>query len=161
VQTQELKDLWERLERVRADLMSLLDGVGDEALAWAPPGVKNPPAVIARHLAGAESYWIGEVAGGRPANRDRASEFSRPLWSRTWLVEALTQSRAVSEQVFRGLTGAALDEAAGASLRFRPASAPAMLTRRWAILHALEHESYHLGQLSVLLRLQPEGGVGA
>ena len=158
MQTQELKDLWERFEFVRKELLTLLEGATDEDLTYVPAGFRNPAAVIARHLAGAELYWIGQVVGGRDAQRNRDAEFSRPLWSRAWLLEALSKSRDLSAEVFRELDGASLDGPPASPLPIKPPYAPDPLTRRWALLHLLEHEAYHLGQLSLLLRIARESG---
>ncbi len=156
MQTQELKDLWERLESLRAQVLELVARATDEDLAWVPAGILNPPAVILRHLAGAESFWITQVAGGHDVGRDRAQEFARPLWSRAQLLEALSRSRDRSERTFRELADRDLDEPVGRALEHRPPFAPPELTRRWAILHAMEHESYHLGQLMLLMRIRNE-----
>ena len=149
--------MWERLEAIRAQVLGLLEQAREEDLQYVPPGFRNPAAVIARHLAGAELFWIGQLVGGRDAHRDRESEFTRPWWSRAWLLEALSKSRDISEQVFRELDGTSLDQEV-APLAHKPDFAPEHMTRRWAILHMLEHEAYHLGQLTLLLRIEHETG---
>ncbi len=156
MQNQELIDLWERLDKTRALVLELLENASEEDFAFVPPGFNNPASVIARHLAGAENFWIGQVAGGHDVHRDRNSEFSKPGWSRAWVLEALSKSRDLSERVFKEMDPAKLDEEVSATLAFKPPHAPEHLTRRWAILHALEHEAYHLGQLSILLRATRE-----
>lgn len=158
MQNQELIDLWERLDKTRAQVLALLESASEEDLQYVPPGFNNPASVIARHLAGAESFWIAQVAGGHDVHRDRDLEFSKPWWSRAWALEALSKSRDLSERVFKEMDPAKMDEEVSATLVFKPAHAPEHLTRRWAILHMLEHEAYHLGQLSLLLRIARESG---
>ena len=160
MQTRELMDLWDRLEAVRADVLRLLEDATEPELAWAPPGFRNPAAVIGRHLAGAEKFWIGQLVGGTDVKRQRDLEFSRPLWTRAALLEELSRTRDLSARVFRGLDASSLDRRVE-TLVHRPPHAPEDMTARWAILHTLEHESYHLGQLSVLLRAARAGAARA
>ena len=53
------------------------------ALNWRPPvtgagadPATNTAAAIAAHVSGGQRYWIGEVIGGVPAQRDRAAELA-------------------------------------------------------------------------------------
>lgn len=158
MQNQELIDLWERLEYVRVQVLALLENASEEELAFVPAGFNNPACVIGRHLAGVETYWIGQVVGGIDAHRDRPAEFAKPGWPRAKVLEALSKSRDVSQKVFQSLEPAGLDGPIHLLPGFTPPHSPENPTRRFAILHVLEHESYHLGQLSVLLRIVKESG---
>src|SRR4051794_35795658 len=81
--TAELDNYIDFVKQIEKQALEVLDGLPPEALNWRPlpeaPGVDahatNSLAVMAAHLAGSMRHWVGEVAGGRPAHRDRDAEF--------------------------------------------------------------------------------------
>ncbi|MBI1880044.1 MAG: DUF664 domain-containing protein, partial [Chloroflexi bacterium] len=65
----------DRLEELHDDMRQAITGLPPAALDWSPGPEMNSLGVLATHVAGSERYWVGEVAGGNPANRDRPTEF--------------------------------------------------------------------------------------
>ena len=64
------------LEEKHADFEAALAGLPPEAINWQPCAGANSLAVLAVHSAGAERFWIGDVAMQEPLERDRPSEFA-------------------------------------------------------------------------------------
>jgi uncharacterized damage-inducible protein DinB len=113
----------------------------DERQAWARSGAGcNSVGNLVLHLCGNLSQWVLSGLGGAPDTRERAFEFAADrAATRGELVERLDS---VVERC-RGVI-AALDDAALA--------APRTIQDRetdglGALLHAVEHMSYHTGQI--------------
>ncbi len=128
----------------------LLEGLAPEALNWRPletgdQDVTNSLAVLVTHAAGAVEYWVVQVAGGRPVARNRAAEFQ----ARATDVEALRQRLAAAceaaGQALQGLRPEHLDEVVEGRDR--------QVARRWALLHAVQHSSLHLGHMQLTRQL--------
>ncbi|GAB4455523.1 MAG: hypothetical protein Fur0044_49770 [Anaerolineae bacterium] len=131
------------LERLHADLRSVLEGVPQEGLDWVPPGPEmNSLAVLAAHITGSERYWVGEIAGGDPAHRDRSAEFRTEKVDGTALLAGLEASLAHSRATLAQLTLADLETR-------RPAVDRDEVTVAWALFHSLQHIATHLGQMQM------------
>ena len=70
-----------KLSDLRNQAKSLLDGLPAEALDWRPirgegEMATNSLLVIAAHLAGSQTYWMKEIIGLTPIQRDREAEFA-------------------------------------------------------------------------------------
>src|SRR5215469_4260542 len=63
------------LEETWDALLKAVSGADDAALYWTPGPEFNSVAILLRHLAGSERWWIGEQIGGVPAHRNRGAEF--------------------------------------------------------------------------------------
>ena len=50
------------LETLHNEIAEALDGLPEEAANWSPAGDSNSLVVLAIQAAGAERYWIGDVA---------------------------------------------------------------------------------------------------
>ncbi len=72
-----LEAYWERLQSLHADILAAIDGLPAIALDWSPDPEINSVAVLVTHVAGSERYWIGEMAGGRPAQRSSSPRVRR------------------------------------------------------------------------------------
>lgn len=131
---------------------------------WRPSGLPsaNPVAVLVTHLAGANAFWVGELAGGRPSGRVRQAEFAADVAERATLaslVERVQTSDRLVEEVLAELDDAKLLEpvargepAAGATSHplLQSGEVP---TRLFCLLHALTHHAHHHGQLLWLGKL--------
>src|SRR5690606_8899837 len=109
----------------------------------------NSLAVTAHHMAGSERFWVGEAAGGRPAQRDREAEFRATASSAAELTALLAEALAVSTEALGALTPAQLAE----TITVRGAFGERTVTRRWAIVHALTHLAVHLGHMQITRQL--------
>src|SRR5574338_733002 len=68
-------DYLKLLQARHDEILAALEGVSSTALDWTPGAEMNSISVLVFHLTGAERYWIGDVAGQDPAERDRDAEF--------------------------------------------------------------------------------------
>lgn len=142
-----LVDYLDRLTDVHRDLNAALRDLPVEALDWSPGPEINSLAVLAAHAAGSERYWIGDVAGGEPSNRDRAAEFKTAGVESEMLIVRLEASFAHSQSVLKRLTLADLEKVTSVKHGDR------MVTGAWALQHALEHVSVHLGHMQIVRQL--------
>jgi len=141
------------LEILHTDFHRVVEPLTDQEINWRHPYLSNTIGILLRHVAGSERYWIGEVVGGRPAQRNRASEFGHEPLSKGPLVEDLREAQAVATAVLERLTAA--DLLAEVEVTFRGRTSQA--TRAWAILHSLQHASYHLGQVQLFKKMATGG----
>jgi uncharacterized damage-inducible protein DinB len=146
--TPELEHYQAAFERLHADAARALEGLPAAALNWRPlegDESTNSLAMTAAHMAGSERFWVGEVAGERPAHRDREAEFHVTAGSAGDLTALLDQALAVSRESLGSLAPAKLDETVTTRDR--------TVTRRWAVLHAIEHIAVHLGHMQLTRQL--------
>lgn len=137
------------LEDLRRQVVEAVAPLDDDQINRAVPGLSNTAGIVLRHLAGSERYWIGEVAGGRPAHRNRDAEFGTERLSKDELLGNLQRVAALSLEVLESLSRENLAEEVEAH---RP-SGPVRETRLFALLHATQHLAYHLGQIRIMAKL--------
>ncbi len=126
-------------------------GVEETVFHWTPSPEFNSVAILLRHLAGSERFWIGEAIGGIPSQRVRDKEFAHDRPQREDVLRAVDDARRVTREVLAPLTMADLQaEAAPSTARGTP---PRRATKLWALLHYIEHLGYHRGQGLLLLKL--------
>jgi len=130
-------DFLRLLEEKHADFVAAFEGLPAEAVNWQPGEGMNSLAVLAVHTAGAERFWIGDVAMGEPLKRDRPGEFAAKL------AASLDYARVALERL------ALADLSA---LRVSPRNGQET-TAGWAILHALEHTAMHAGHAQLTRQL--------
>jgi uncharacterized damage-inducible protein DinB len=112
-----------------------------EALAWRPPAEDaNPLVVLAVHAMHSTRWWLSVATGASMPERDRPSEFRATAGDPDELRSLIER---MSEEC-RGLLAS--------SKRFDPAAtwtSPTdgeVVTRGWALLHAIEHLREHAAQ---------------
>jgi uncharacterized damage-inducible protein DinB len=135
------------LQKCHNDILQAIEGLPSEALDWVPGEDMNSINVLLFHTTGSVRYWIGDVAVQESSNRDREAEFKvRGLETdilRKRLADNLDYARTVCEK----LTLADLE-----AVRVL-ASDGRQTTVAWALLHALEHATLHLGQIQLTRQL--------
>ena len=141
------EDYLERLERLHRDLEEAIAGLSVEALDWVPGPDMNSLCVLIVHLTGAERYWIGEMVGEIPANRDRPSEFRAHGLDEAALKQCLAESRAVARTALEKTSLDDLDTVRTSPLQERT------FTKGNALLHALEHTGLHTGHAQITRQL--------
>ena len=148
-----LQDYLERLESLHDGIERTIEGLSTEALDWVPGPDMNSLAVLAVHVAGAERYWIGDVAGRDPSDRHRSAEFrARGLDAaalKAYLAESLAHSRGVLE-------GLALPDLEASRVSPRDGRE---FTVAWCLAHALEHAALHLGHTQITRQLWEQGQI--
>ncbi|HLJ59472.1 MAG TPA: DinB family protein [bacterium] len=140
----------EHLDEVWSSLLDAVKPVDDELFQWCPGSEFNSIAILLRHLAGSERWWVGEAIGGVPANRNRDAEFVHDSPRRENVLRAVEDARAVTRRVLAGATVQDLATRISPSPRFAGEDRP---TKMWALLHYLEHLGYHRGQILLLRNL--------
>jgi uncharacterized damage-inducible protein DinB len=147
----ELEQYAQAFDRLHAEAAAVLKDLPPEALNWRPlegDESTNSLASTLNHLAGSERYWVGEVAGERPAHRDRDAEFRARAASAAELQALLDQAAALTRETLGRLPPAKLDETVTVGMgRERTVS------RRWAVVHALEHIAVHVGHMQLTRQL--------
>lgn len=141
----------EHLDDVWDSLLAAVREIDDDLLQWCPGPEFNSVAILLRHLAGSERWWIGEQIGGVPAHRNRDAEFVHDNPPRPAVLRAVDEARALTRRVLSGVTVA--DLAALVPAKTKRLSSPEQPSKHWALLHYLEHLGYHRGQILLLRNL--------
>jgi uncharacterized damage-inducible protein DinB len=146
----ELKTCLELLEGLREAAAACIEGLPAEALNWRPlegtdENETNSLAATFAHLTGSQRYWVGQIVGGRDARRVREAEFRVTAEDAGELLRQLEATYALLREVLAGVTAEQLDEAVDTGRR--------TVTRRWAMLHALEHGALHVGHMQLTRQL--------
>ncbi|MFN8376829.1 MAG: DinB family protein [Anaerolineae bacterium] len=118
-----------------------------EALDWVPGTEMNSFCVLVVHTAGATRYWVGDVAMGELSGRDRAAEFLAHGLDGDTLRQRLDNVLTYTQGVLERLT---LDDLERVCIVPRDGR---QTTAGWALLHALEHISLHLGHAQITRQL--------
>ena len=129
------------------EIIEALEGLPSAALDWTPGPETNSISVLIFHLTGAERYWIGDVASQDPKERDREAEFRVREVGIDVLKKRLADNLEYARQALSRLTVQDL-EAVRVSARDERS-----FTVAWALLHALEHTTLHLGQIQITRQL--------
>ncbi len=132
---------YERLQTLHREIGAAIADLPPEALDWQPLPAMNSLTVLVMHVAGAERYWIGDVAGQDPSGRNRPAEFESRGLDLPALQERLEQTLAHSLAVLQRLALTDLDQP-----RLSPRNGETFSVG-WALLHALEHSAIHLGHI--------------
>jgi uncharacterized damage-inducible protein DinB len=131
-------------------LLKEVAGADDALFQWTPGPDFNSVAILLRHLAGSERYWIGGAVGGIPSHRVREREFVHDRPAREAVLRAVEEARRTTRRVLAPLAMGDLQVEMAAPA---PATGPGRRTKLWALLHYLEHLGYHRGQALLVLKL--------
>jgi uncharacterized damage-inducible protein DinB len=141
------------LQERHNNILEALEGLPPAALDWTPGPDMNSISVLVFHLTGAERYWIGDVAAQDPTERDRDAEFRVHDVEMDILKKRLTDNLEYARNMLKEFTVQGLETT---RLRARDGRT---FTVAWALLHALEHTTLHLGQIQITRQLW-EGSKG-
>jgi len=134
------------LQICHIDIIKEVDGLPPAALDWIPGADMNSISVLVFHLTGAERYWIGDVAAQDPAERDREAEFRVHDVGVDVLKKRLSDNLEYARAVLEKFTIQDLE-------LMCPARGGRNFSVAWALLHALEHSTLHLGQIELTRQL--------
>ena len=144
--TSEAEGYLERLDYLRNEFKKEIRDMSPEELAWKPlEEDTNSPYVLATHVAGTEAFHIHQLVGGIDVGRDREAEFAASGMDPSHLEQMLNETGETTRRVLSNATTADLDET------FEYREGP--VSRRWAVLHTLEHIGQHLGHLTLTRQL--------
>ncbi|HTU01472.1 MAG TPA: DinB family protein [Candidatus Sulfotelmatobacter sp.] len=134
----ELNGLWREVEE-------MVQALPPHALTYRPGPGFNSISVLATHLAGSQSWWVGEIIAGRAMHRDRDAEFRTEEADHAALVARLRQAATLVREVVEALPADSLDET-------RPYRGQPM-TLRAILMRLLAHAARHVGQMQILRKL--------
>ncbi len=137
----------DRLQELHDGILQAIGGLPVEALDWVPGPEMNSISVLIVHLAGAERYWIGDVAAGEPSGRVREQEFLVKGLPAANLQERLDGTLAYIRNTLERLSLQDLE-----AQRVSPWGG-GTISVSWALLHALEHTAIHTGQIQITRQL--------
>lgn len=137
------------LEDLHRQVAETVAPLSDDDINRSVPGLANSVGILLRHIAGSERYWVGEVVGGRPANRKRETEFGHERLQKSALLAELNRVRSLSSDVL----GALGPEELLAEVDVQRSKGVVKETRAFALIHATQHLAYHLGQLRYMAKL--------
>lgn len=140
-------DFLDRMGWLHSEIEKQLQDLPKDALDWSPGREIPSICVLVTHTAGAERFWIGDVAAGDPSNRDRDSEFAASGKDRGELFAILRGSRQYAGEVIK-------------KIDYKKLSSPCIsprdgkeITIGWALNYALEHTAIHLGHIQIIRQL--------
>lgn len=137
------------LEILHNDIFAAVEPLTDRELNWAHPRLSNTIGILLRHIAGSERYWIIEVLGGRKVPRNRDAEFGHEALAKEAVVADLRRAYEEVKSALEGYTAADVTRELEVSFRGERRKVPGT----WALLHSLEHTSYHLGQIQLFKKM--------
>ena len=142
-----LADYQDRISELHKDILNAIEGLPQEALDWIPGEDIPSINVLVTHLTGAERYWIGDVAGGVPSDRNRDEEFSTSGLDLAALKERLLEIDAFEKNLFAKINLVDME-----SICISPRTGR-RFTVGWALMHALEHTAIHLGHIQIVRQM--------
>lgn len=152
----QVRSLIQTIDSLHDAIYRAVEPLTDAEINWRHPQLSNTIGIMLRHIAGSERHWIVEVVGGRKVPRNRDAEFAHDALSKEAVVATLRQAQAEVKPVFEALTAADLAREIEVPFREERKKLPAA----WALLHALEHTAYHLGQIQLFKKMAAGGSAG-
>jgi uncharacterized damage-inducible protein DinB len=133
-------------------ILEALEGLPPAALDWVPGQDMNSISVLVFHLTGAERFWIGDIAAQDPTERDRDAEFRVHDVEMDVLKKRLVDNLDYARRVLDKMSLQDLEAS-----RVRPSDGHEFSVA-WALLHALDHATSHLGQIQITRQLWEQKG---
>jgi uncharacterized damage-inducible protein DinB len=149
------KDYLKLLQDCHNSILEALEGLPPAALDWIPGPDMNSISVLVFHLTGAERFWIGDVAAQDPAERDRDAEFRVHDVEMDVLKKRLANNLEYARNMLSKFTIQDLETTRVSARDGRE------YTAGWALLHALDHATLHLGQIQITRQLWEQSKSGA
>jgi len=140
-------DYLDLLQDCHNGILQALEGLPPDALDWIPGPDMNSITVLVFHLTGAARFWIGDIAAQDPTERDRDAEFRAHGLGMDVLKKRLADNLEYARNALDKMSLQDLE-----STRVRPSDGREF-TVAWALLHALEHATSHLGQIQITRQL--------
>ena len=128
-------------------ILEALEGLSQDGLDWIPGRDMNSIAVLLAHITGSERYWIGDIAVQESSNRNRDAEFRVHGVEVDAFRKRLADNLEYARNVLEKMSIEDLESA-----RLSPNN-EREYTVAWALLHALEHATSHLGQIQITRQL--------
>jgi uncharacterized damage-inducible protein DinB len=155
-----------QLAETRAELLSQLDGLTPEQLAWHPNDDTESIGTQLLHVAAIEWSWIYQDIFGRPDEAYDGWEEAFPLRighpqvsgkPLTYFTDRLERVRGEVLATLREMTDDDLPRLVGEAEPSEGEEPRARLySIDWILFHLVHHEAHHAGQVELLRRLLPE-----
>jgi len=147
-------DYLERLDTYTSHMHDAIDELSQHALDWVPGQDMNSLCVLVVHTSAATRYWVGDVANADPSYRNRDAEFEAIGIPLQELKQTLDTSANYVRHTLNTLSLDDLDKTCTrpAYHNLSPQSS-VTFTVGWALLHALEHLSLHVGHAQITRQL--------
>jgi uncharacterized damage-inducible protein DinB len=139
----------EYLKKGRKTLLNTVADVSHDELHFTANGVLNSIAMLLKHAESAEWFLIHNLIAGDPPLERKTKPFEAGEEKLEDLVSALEKSLARTMQILADLP----EDKLLTEKEIRLSSGPATVTYEWGILHTLEHEAQHIGQIILLKKL--------
>lgn len=136
-----------------AELRRAVEGVGDDAVNWKPAGDDtNSLAVLVTHNLHSTRLWISVALGAPLPDRERDQEFEATAETASALLSIVDD---IGAQVLALLDGAPDINWADNRRELLPPDldVPGYIPAAFALLHAVEHFSQHVGHASLTRQL--------
>ena len=137
------------LKKGRQDLIDKVQGMSHEDLHFNENGVLNSTAMLLKHAERAERYLIHHLVAGDPMPQPKIQPFEAGDEKLDELLAALEKSQERTMEILEALS----DDDLLKEKELRLSSGTRNVTNEWGILHTLEHEAQHMGQIIVLKKL--------
>ncbi|MHA1984915.1 MAG: DinB family protein [Candidatus Hodarchaeales archaeon] len=134
------------LEDQRNHIRKILKELTNDAVNWSPQVDRNSIAILIEHLTGAEAFWFQEVIMGQKVNRVRDKEFEYRYRSKKEL-------RTSYEYMVKSTKDILANKLTEENLKEQRAVRGESKTVLWILLHMIEHNHYHNGQINFLASL--------
>jgi hypothetical protein len=130
-----------------------VDGLTPEALNWRPAGDDtNPIAVLVVHAMGSTRSWLAVAFGAPLPDRDRPAEFRTVADDATDLGAHVDRMAEDCRRLFDGVD--VFDPEMMRASHARTSSGEVeVVSGAWALLHAVEHLSEHVGHAQLTRQL--------
>lgn len=146
-------DYLDLLQDCHNGILQAIDGLPSETLDWVPGQGMNSISVLVFHTTGSVRFWIGDVVVQESSSRDRDAEFRVSGVGLDVLKKRLADNLEYARTALDKMSLQDLE-----STRINPSNGN-QLTVAWALLHALEHATSHLGQIQITRQLWEQKGV--
>ncbi len=137
------------LKKGRQDLVDAVKDLSPEELHFTHNGTVNSIAMILKHSEAAEQFLIHKLIADDPIPTRAVKPFEEGNEALPDLLAALEKSQKRTMEILENLKDDELLE----KKEIRLSSGPATVTNEWGIIHALEHEAHHKGQVVLMKRL--------
>lgn len=138
------------------DLRQAIEGLDADALNWTPGSEMNSIAVLITHSLGAEHSLI-TTALGEPIDRDREAEFQATAGSVADLTATIDRVDGIVPGLIDRLTEDDLATERGRPNDRLGRTKPGI----WWLLHAVEHNREHMGQIFLTRQMYEQQGAGS
>ncbi len=143
------------MEKVRGRLLKQIDDISSDEIDYSPDDESvETIGTLMLHIAAVEWSWIFEDIDGREMDHEEwkhafALREEIPQLKGQKLQFYLDKLESVRNEVFKRLS-----EFNDSELHRRVDIGKAMVSIEWILFHLIEHEAMHIGQISILKRLQ-------